>query len=421
VETDYGSLADLDQLLAQAHARGIGVIVDYVMNHSAALNPLFVNSEDSSSNPYRDWYVWSAAHPTGWTIYGNDPWRQGSTGWYFAPFWDQMPDFNLLNQAVVDYHHDNLRFWLNRGVDGFHFDAVGHLVEHGPGAWDNQPENFAIMGDVRTLVGGYQRRYMVCEDPPRSWDMAAPTACGAAFAFGHNYDLVTASSGDAAAIQAVASYFSTAPAGMATLVSNHDWFAGRRLYDQVGGDLARYRLVAATYLLQPGTPFIYYGEEIGLAGAANLSGDWQLRTPMSWTGDTVRAGFTTGTPFRDLSANVATFNVAAETGDAGSLLGFYKAMIALRKGRPSLARGDYTPTVAANALAFTRTSGAEGTLVVLNYGTAAAALAVAGLPPGATLQPLWPAGGGAIEVGGTGQVSVNVPARTVLVYGYAVP
>ncbi|CAG0966331.1 partial alpha-amylase, partial [Gammaproteobacteria bacterium] len=97
IETQYGSLADFDELLAQAHARGIGVIIDYVMNHSAAQHPAFVNARAATDNPYRDWYVWQASRPSGWSIYGNDPWHPGGTGYYFAGFWDQMPDFNLLN------------------------------------------------------------------------------------------------------------------------------------------------------------------------------------------------------------------------------------------------------------------------------------------------------------------------------------
>ncbi len=419
VEPDYGSLADLDALLAAAHARGIGVILDYVMNHSAYQNPLFVNARSGAGNPYRGFYVWSATHPAGWSIYGRDPWYAATTGWYFAAFWDQMPEFDLLAPTVLAYHQDNLRFWLNRGVDGFRFDAVGNLVENGPAAWENQPEDYAIMGAMQAVVSGYQRRFMVCEDPGDPWGMAQPSACGHAFAFGHQTDLVAASAGNAAAIQAVASYPLDAPTGMATLVSNHDTFAGQRLWDQVAGDAARYRLAAATYLLQPGVPFIYYGEEIGLAGAAGLTGDPKLRAPMSWTGDTVRAGFTTGWPFRALSANVTTQNVAGEEGDPGSLLAFYRTVIALRRARPSLARGDYVPTVAGSALAFTRTLGAEGTLVVLNYGAGSAAPVVAGLPAGATLQSLYPAGGAPLTADAWGRVTCPLAGRALAVWSYA--
>ena len=109
-ETKYGSLADMDELLRQAHARGIGVNVDHVMNHSAAENPLFVNSKSGSGNAYRDWYLWQGQKPTGWNIYGGDPWRGANGNYYFAPFWDQMPDFKLTNSLVANWHLDNHRF-----------------------------------------------------------------------------------------------------------------------------------------------------------------------------------------------------------------------------------------------------------------------------------------------------------------------
>ncbi len=199
IEAQYGSLADLDELLNQAHARGIGVIMDYVINHSAFQNPLFANSRAGDSNPYRSWYLWRNPRPTGWNIYGNNPWYGNAAGYYFAAFWDQMPDWNLQNAAVLAYHRDNLRWWLNRGLDGFRFDAVGHLVENGPTQWNNQPQNYPIMRDVKALVDSYARRWMVCESPEDAAGFTA--ACGSAFAFGHHANVVRAARGDGAAVQ----------------------------------------------------------------------------------------------------------------------------------------------------------------------------------------------------------------------------
>ncbi len=416
IEAAYGSLADFDELLRQAHARGIAVVVDYVMNHSAAANPIFVNSKSSATDTYRDWYLWSGVKPSGWSIYGNDPWRGSPGNYYFAPFWDQMPDWNLLNPGVVAYHHDNLRFWLNRGVDGFRFDAVGNLVENGPSAWENQPQNYALMRDVRSLLDGYARRFLVCEGP--SDPFGYTTACGSAFAF-NNYsggvnNLIAAAKGDAAAAQRVADFPKTAPTGMSTMLSNHDSFAGQRPYDQFVGNLAQYRLAAATYLLQPGTPFLYYGEEVGMAGAATLTGDAKLRTPMSWT---AAGGFSTGTPYRAAAANQATFNVAAEQADPNSLLAFYKAMLALRRDLPSIARGSYENAAASGAaISFQRAYGGERTLVAINYATTAATLAVSGLPANAALAAAWPAGAADVGADAGGQASVALPAQSVRVY-----
>jgi alpha-amylase len=416
IERAYGSLADLDELLRQAHARGMGVILDYVMNHSAYTNPLFTASSRGPADPFRDWYVWSASRPAGWSIFGQDPWRAAGSGFYFAPFWDQMPDFNLLNPAVVEYHHDNLRYWLNRGVDGFRFDAVGILVESGPAAWENQPADYALMGAVSTLVGGYARRFMVCEDPADPAGMGA--ACGSAFAFGHNYDLASAAvGGGPAAVAAVGSYFTSASPRLSTLISNHDAFSGARLWDQVAGDQARYKLAAASYLLQPGVPFIYYGEELGMNHGAGLTGDWALRSPMSWTGGPGPGGFTTGTPFRAQAANAAAQNAAAEVGVAGSLHTFYRALIALRKSWPALAAGSYDdPQVSGSTLAFGRTLGTAHALVVLNYGFAPAQVAVRRLPAGATLTARYPPGTADTAADGAGDATVPLPASGFAVF-----
>jgi glycosidase len=419
IEPQYGTLADLDELLREAHARGIGVILDYVINHSAAQHPAFVNSKAAPDNGFRDWFVWQGAKPSGWNIYGKDPWYSAGNGAYFAAFWDQMPDFNLRNSAALAWHHDSMRFWLNRGVDGFRFDAVGHLVENGPNAWDSQPENYVIMNGVRAMLDGYAQRYMVCEAPNASLGFANPSVgCGSAFAFGHNHNVVDAAKGAPSAVRLVADYFKTAPGSMATMVSNHDSFAGQRLFDQVGGNVAQYKLAAATYLLQPGTPFIYYGEEIGMAGAASLSGDHKLRTPMSWTNDTTHAGFTTAAPFRALSANVSTHNVAAQQADGNSLLSFYKGLIALRNATPSLARGSYEfASASGTVMSFQRSLGNERTVVVFNYGTSAATAALANLPANATLSPLWPAAGGAgLTADAGGNANANIGAQSIAVF-----
>ncbi|ACL63906.1 alpha amylase catalytic region [Anaeromyxobacter dehalogenans 2CP-1] len=416
VEPGYGTLEDLDALVAAAHARGIGVILDYVMNHSAATNPLFLNSADDKSNPYRGWYVWRSSQPSGWSVYGGNPWRQSGTGWYYAPFATNMPDFDLANPAVAAYHADSQRFWLNRGVDGFRFDAVGMLYENGPGAWNDQPENYVRMAEVRALLDGYERRFMVCEGPDDPAGFTA--ACGSAFAFGLQSDVMGAARGDAAAVARVAAYFED-PARLAasTLLSNHDAFAGQRPWDQLGGDEARYRLAAATYLLLPGIPFVYYGEEIGMGGAASLSGDWRLRTPMSWTGDARTAGFTTGKPFRALSSNAATHNVEAEQGRAGSLLEFYREVIALRRAVPALDRGGYEGARASGAtLSFRRTLGTSHALVLLNYDVVPLTLPVTGLPPGAALAPRLPATAPAVTADAAGAASFDLPALSVRVY-----
>jgi glycosidase len=350
-------------------------------------------------------------------VFGGNPWRSGGSGWYYAPFSATMPDFNLKQPAVVNFQLDALRFWLNRGVDGFRFDAVGQLVENGSAAWLNQPQNYTLMGQMNTLVRSYQRRTMVCEGPDDPRGFAAGTACGSAFAFDFNGTLINAARGNTAAVQAVSDYFKTAPASMATFLSNHDAFAGQRLWDQLGGNVAQYKLAAAIYLLLPGRPFIYYGEEIGMAGAASISDDGRLRTPMSWTASTSNAGFTTGTPYRALSSNVAMQNVAAQGSDPNGLLAFYKQMLALRNGLPSIARGSYVaPFATGSALGFQRVLGTERTVVLINFGGSALTLDVAGLPAGATLQSAYPAGGAPASASDSGLVRIAVAAQSLRVF-----
>jgi alpha-amylase len=372
IEPDYGTLADFDALLRAAHARGIGVIVDYVLNHSAAGHPAFVASRDPAS-PYRSWYVWRDRAPAGWEIFGKDPWNQTPTGAYLSQFSPTMPDFDFAEPAVLRFHADNLRFWLDRGVDGFRFDAVAHLVEHGPTAWRDQPENRAIVARLHAVIAAYPNRYLVCEATRGMAEFARADVCGAAFGLEQAGVIFAAARGERRAIRKVAAYPARAPATLASLLSNHDAFAGQRAWDQLGGDEARYALAAATYLLQPATPFVLYGEEIGLAGAPELTGDRRLRIPMSWTGDARTAGFTTGTPFRALSGNLGTHNVDAEARDPRSLLAFYRAMLALRNSRPSIARGGYAGAFVDGGLyGFERVLGDERTLVLVNYGRSAA-------------------------------------------------
>jgi glycosidase len=417
IETAYGTLADFDRLIAQAHARGIGVIVDDVMNHSAEANPLFANAVSGASNAWRDWYVWQTSDPSGWNVYGADPWHASPTGWYYGGFSSAMPDFNLTNPAVVAYHHDSQRFWLNRGTDGFRFDAVGNFVEDGPTRWLDEPQDYALLHDIRTLMDGYAQRYMVCEGTGDPQGFGAASACGSAFAFDLNAHLIGAARANAADIQAVAAYFDTAPPTMATLLSNHDSFAGWRAADQLGNDLARMELAAGTYLLLPGTPFIYYGEEVGMDGSATLTGDAGLRTPMSWTADAVNAGFSTVAPYRGLSANVATRNVAAEIADPASPYAFYKAMLALRNTRPSIATGSYEAAVAnGSVMTFQRAAGAERTLVTINYGASATAVDVAGLPANAGAAALYPADGTTLTASAGGVAHVALAARQVRVF-----
>jgi glycosidase len=419
VETPYGSLADLDALIAAAHARGIGVILDYVMNHSAAQHPAFVDARSSPTSTFRDWYLWSADKPEGWSIYGSDPWHQDATGWYFGAFWDQMPDWNLRNPAVIEWHHDNLRFWLNRGIDGFRFDAVGNLVETDADDFQNQPESYSIVGGLRRVLDAYANRFMVCEAPtdPIGFAQARPNV--SAFAFGHHSDLIQAAQGNTGLLQLVAGFPPVAPPWIATVLSNHDSFAGQRPMDQLGYNAAAMKVAAAMYLLQPGIPFIYYGEELGMAGGREMSPDECLRTPMSWTDEQGNPAFTRGVPFRAPSANAHWNNYSAQRADPDSIYHFYKAMLALRRHRASLSIGDYdSAVVQGSVLGFRRYIDDEETLVAINVGTQAASVVLSGLPNSADYASLWVTPGNPDRVASQdgGDVTISMIPQSIAVY-----
>jgi glycosidase len=419
IEPDYGTLADFDELIKQAHARGIGVIMDYVINHSAADHPIFEVSRSSKDNPYRDWYVWRENVPDGWNIYGKNPWYEDEHGAYFAGFWDQMPEWNLRNPKVIGFHLDNMRFWLNRGLDGFRFDAVGNLVENGPLAWEGQAESHQVMKAVSELVASYPSTFTICEAPGDARAVAREDVCGHSFAFGHNKRLISAALGNPAVLDQVAQYFVEQPRGMSGFSSNHDAFAGRRLWDSTRGREEKYRLAAATYLLQNADPpFIYYGEEIGMAGGKGMSGDHKLRTPMSWSADPQTAGFTTSDPFRSLSANSVSNNVDSQRQDTASLWSFYRDILHLRREHPALLSGIYeAPQVHDWQMAFWRRSSEQAVLVVLNYHSQEAHWSLKDLPAGHRLRALWPKHGQPdLRVASDGTVQLDLPAADFRVF-----
>lgn len=419
LEPQYGSLADFDEFINEAHRRGIGVIIDYVINHSADAHLLFQRALQSPASPYRDWFVWDDRARNidikGWNIWGKNPWTTTPTGSYFATFGPEMPDFNLKNPVVWDYHLNSLRFWLNRGLDGFRLDAVPHLVESNAVDWNDQPESRRLTKQLQDLIKSYSRRHVVCEATANPQVYADPAVCGSAFAFGLEAQIIKAARGEPAAIQAVADYFKKAPTTMATMLANHDIFAGARIWDQFAGDEARYKLAAASYLLLPGTPFIYYGEEIGMAGIPGLPGDEPLRAPMSWRAS---GGFSSSPqPFRPTAPNAATHNAAAQAADPDSILNFYKSMLKLRNSLPSIAQGDYQQArVEGQVLSFQRRLGREQTLVVINYGAGAASTPIEALPAKAGLQAVYPPAAGRLRADAQGRLDLLVPARSVAVY-----
>jgi alpha-amylase len=446
VDPNYGTLETLDRLLAEAHKRGIGVVLDYATNMSAATHPGFLAASADPDSPWRDWYIFSDTHPPGWSagLWQNDPWRPTKYGWYYAFFDVNLPEFNWKNPKVTAYHENTFRFWLNRGVDGFRLDSAGFLIENGRKGNANQPETWAALAGLRNVVDQYRNRFMVCEGPMPEY--AIREICGGAFGFdrasyagGERGEIsaqraILAALGDPESVAAVANYPLLHPIGkISMLLQNHDSWWGDRLWDQFGGDTPAYRLAAAQYLLMPGIPFIYYGEEIGMADIAtqDFGNEVRRRGPMSWTGEPITAGFTTASvllapkdglyKYFQVSPNAATHNVADETDDPDSLLNYYKALVALRNGHPALNGGGYRLLAAeGTGFAFERKHAGESIIVALNYGGRPMSAGLGGLEPG-QYDPLFAYGADptGLTVGGGGDASVAMPARSVQAFRLA--
>jgi glycosidase len=424
VNPDYGTMADLDRLVAEAHARCIKVILDWVPNHTSVAHPWFVESQ-SPTSPRRDWYVWRPSNP-----YWGQPWGGGTTwyaaggSYYYAVFWSGMPDLNWRNPAVAAEIGAAAAGWLARGVDGFRLDAVRYLVENGSGAGQqDQPETHAALKAFASAVRGAapagSPAMLVGEawaDTPTIATYFGSTAArpeGDELPLAFNFPLADEvvngvnagrATGIAAKLDDVARAYPPGT-GDAPFLTNHDQV---RVATRLGGDPAKLRLAAAILLTLQGSPFLYYGEEIGMANGT-CGSDECKRTPMAWDG-TPKGGFTSGTPWWPLSPGTAAANVTAQLADPASLLSRYRALIRARKGSPALSRGgtERHPTEGANVLSFLRTDPTETVLVAHNLGGATVTQSVPGTAT--ALEPIL-ADPGASASPGAGSVSFTLPPR----------
>jgi glycosidase len=396
VDPRYGTLQDLDALLAAAHARGVRVILDMVPNHTGSGHPWFVDARSGAAAAHRDWYVWSAAYPGPWSGFGTDPWHSNAADgtWYYGIFTSGMPDLNWRNPSVEAALLDAMRFWLARGVDGFRLDAVRYLVENGAGAQWDQPETHAALRRIRAaLQADYPDALLVGEVWTALEAVATYRGGGDELSLAFSFDLADAvkssvAAGDASAAVNVIARTEAVLAGDARVyeapfLSNHDQV---RVMRALGGDAPAARVAAATLLALPGTPFVYYGEELGMQGGTSAD-DRDKRTPMRWTATGPGYGFTTSaTPWWS-AAEAAGVDVATERADAGSLWNLYRSLVAQRRALPGLrdveaVRPGLTGA-GAGLLALVRGRAGQRVLFVANYALASAGpfqVVVAGTP-----------------------------------------
>jgi len=342
VNPDYGTLDDFRQLLEACHARGIRVIMDFVVNHTSTQHPWF-KAALAGDPKYKDYYVWSDSDPSSLGPWGQRAWYRASNGkFYYAVFWDGMPDLNYHNPAVTEEIQSASAFWLDLGVDGFRVDAARYLFEEGAALQDTK-ETIQWFQDWRAFTKPLNpQAYTVGEvwtDLQITAKYGHPKGLDSLFMFDLAEDIKGAAySGDASlALKSyldVLAYFPDLQ--FSTFLSNHDQ---QRPMSYFGGKESKARVAAFIYLTGPGTPFVYYGEEIGMTGSKP---DENLRTPMQWSTEPDSA-FTSGIPWEPVNKGWEETNVETQAANPDSLLNWYKGLIQLRNQHQALRGGVYLP------------------------------------------------------------------------------
>ncbi|MDX1711560.1 MAG: alpha-amylase family glycosyl hydrolase [Rhodovibrionaceae bacterium] len=402
----FGSLADFDALLAACHERGLKLLIDLVPNHTSVAHPWFEDSRASRSAEKRDWYIWRDPAPDGgppnnWTSeFGGSAWQwDARTGqYYYHAYLPEQPDLNWRNPAVRRAVFDIMRFWLDRGVDGFRIDVVWHLakdprfrdnpVERDPASGrerqvrlynTDRPDVFDYIAEMCEVTGAYEGRVLIGEiylPVDRLVDYFVRK--GGCEHLPFNFHLVLKPWKAQAIGTSIEEFESRRPADGTPVwaLGNHDV---ARVASRIGGDQAR---VAAMLLLTlPGMPTVYYGDELGMRDAEVSDANSQdplaqriagrgrdgPRAPMAWS-RRAEWGFTEGRPWLDFAANAEEANLAAQRRDPCSMLALYTALIALRKSSAALRRGEWRLLQAGDGvLAYELSLQGERLLVALNF------------------------------------------------------
>jgi alpha-glucosidase len=393
VDPMFGSLEDFDRLLDEAHQRNIKVIIDWVPNHTSDQHRWFVESRSSRDNPKRNWYVWRDGSPdrppTDWRgAFGQGSawtWDELTKAWYLHLFLPQQPDLNWTNPQVVEGMHGVLRFWLDRGVDGFRADVI-HLIGKDPTS--AEPPEFGppqhlletdkrahrLIGEIRALLDSYPgERMMVGEvyilDTARLVTYSAPTLLNLAF---HFPPLWSPWNAEAWRYQLDASYREFAAAGgwPTWVLSNHDVPRHRSRY----GSEARARAAAVLLLTQRGTPFLYAGEELGLQNAVippervrDVAGRDVCRAPIPWD-STPEHGWATSDPWLPWPPEPGRYNAATLQEDETSIVHLYKRLLSVRRDSDALRLGDWQWLPSREGvLAYVRQFGGDRRAVIVNF------------------------------------------------------
>jgi maltose alpha-D-glucosyltransferase / alpha-amylase len=405
---EFGTLPDFQEFVAQAHARGLRVITDLVINHTSDQHPWFQASRSDPEGPYGDFYVWSDddqkyndariifvdTETSNWTF---DPVRRQ---YFWHRFFDHQPDLNFENEAVQEAILDVVRFWMDMGIDGFRLDAVPYLFEEEGTNCENLPQTHAFLRKLRwTIDQEYPGRVLLAEANQWPKDVVAyfgtddEPECHMCFHFPVMPRIYYSLREEKAKpiIDILAETPEIPRSGQwGTFLRNHDeltlemvtteeraamygWYAPdprmranigirRRLSTLLDGSRAEIELANALLLAMPGSPTLYYGDEIGMGDNIWLPDRDAVRTPMQWTPDR-NAGFSTADPgklylpaVQSLQYHYGAVNVEAQMGTSSSLLNWVRSMLQTRREHPAFGMGAYLPVEADNGavLAFLR-------------------------------------------------------------------
>src|SRR5262245_15491822 len=395
VDPLFGTLADFDHLLADAHARGLRVLVDWVPNHTSDQHPWFVESRAGRSSPRRGWYVWrdgAPDHPpNNWrAAFGGPAWTfdAATRQWYLHLFLPGQPDLDWSNAEVVAAMHGTLRFWLARGVDGFRIDVV-HCLGKPPGLPDlpaervalpacaqiDEPATRELVRGIRRVLAEFPGERLALGEVALPWTERVARYVGEgegldlAFNFPPLYAPWQARAWRERIEEAVALH-DPRGAWPTWVLSNHDNPRHRTRY----GSESRARAAAVLLLTLRGTPCLYAGEELGLEDAAvpperrlDPGGRDGCRAPIPWEAAPPH-GWAGAEPWLPWPPEAGRRSLEALAADPGSILHLYRRLLRARRASPALALGDFELLPAPDdVLAYRRRSGGDARTVAVNF------------------------------------------------------
>lgn len=374
VFSSYGTLDDFDLLVKEAHKRGIGIVMDLVINHCSREHPFFMSAVKSKDSPYRDYFIWSDRMEYWRQPWSNRPvWHETDRkDFYYGLFSNHMPDFNFNNKDVYKYMQDILIFWLNRGVNGFRIDAATHIFENGRYGLSDQEETFEFFKGMRFLTDNYKGIYIIGEAGRSEYFGDGTNSLNGVFNFSFAGDFTKAVyHGDASYFtKELKKRYEELPYGgyLSNVLGNHDSFMGPRAASRFRGNIKLIKISASALLTAPGIPYIYYGEEIGMTSDNSYLYDWSLRTPMQWN-DKLNSGFSEADRIspRQVNKNYKKVNVENQENDQNSLLNHYRTLIKLRNTSDALKYGDIIfKEINSSLITFVRKYEDKEALVIIN-------------------------------------------------------